>query len=202
MKYFMKLVLITWLSLAVKADDESPPEELDLEADMQDIVPFVGNGSVSPQMPFMVSVRRTTHELTDRQFGNGHICGGVVISRNHILTAASCIQIRENRIPTSEIFVIAGTRYRYVNDKNVRSAARNISIHPNYSFDPLMNNLAIIEVVKGCKINFCVIYCFLSLAQHNIAWRWWNDFSNWLFKYDHQCWLELPNLRMGFAFIG
>lgn len=41
--------------------------------EIQDIVPFIGNGSVSLQMQFMVSVRRSSHEIINQQFGNGHV---------------------------------------------------------------------------------------------------------------------------------
>lgn len=145
MKYFVGFVLIAWMSVIIHASDDDSPTPAEVP-EIQEIVPFIGNGSVSLQMPFMVSVRQSSHELLDRHFGNGHVCGGVILSRNHILTAASCIQIRQNRIPTEEIFVIAGTRYRYVNDGVVRIEASNITIHPSYTFDPLNNNLAIIQL--------------------------------------------------------
>lgn len=113
--------------------------------EFQEIVPFIGNGTPSLQMQFMVSIRRASQETADLQFGQGHICGGVILSRNHILTAASCIQIRE-RIPDEDILIIAGTRYRYDAAGAERHTVRNITVHPHYTFNPLNNNLAIILV--------------------------------------------------------
>lgn len=141
MKLFAQIVIIASLAFVAKAQDESA-----LETGIQDIVPFIGNGTISEQQPFMVSIRRSSQEVTSNHFGNGHICGGVVISRNHVLTAASCLETRITRVPHVDIIVIAGTRYRYDAAGTERRELRNVSIHPGYTTDPLHNNLAIIEV--------------------------------------------------------
>lgn len=77
--------------------------------------------------------------------------------------------IRENRIPTDEVFIIAGTRYRYDQDGSVRREARNITIHPNYTFDPLNNNLAIIEVSGNFDFDVKKNLGLFFAAQRNVA---------------------------------
>lgn len=141
MKFLAVIAIFASLAFVAKAQDESA-----LETGIQDIVPFIGNGSISEQQPFMVSIRRSSQEVTSNHFGNGHICGGVVISRNHILTAASCLETRVTRVPHPDIIVIAGSRYRYDNAGVERRELANVSWHPGYSVDPFQNNLAIIEV--------------------------------------------------------
>lgn len=141
MKFLALVAIFASLAFAAKAQEESA-----LEDGIQDVVPFIGNGSISDQQPFMVSIRRSALEVTSNHFGNGHICGGVVISRNHVLTAASCLETRGTRVPHADIIVIAGSRYRYDAAGVERREVANISWHPGYTVDPFHNNLAIIEV--------------------------------------------------------
>lgn len=136
----MKLLV----SLAILASSLLFAHSTDLELEIP--TPFVGSGVVSVQQPYIVSIRQQSREQTEGEFGNGHVCNGVLISRTRVLTAASCIVIRENRIPTNDFVIVAGTRYRYNRDEAVIVSARNITIHPQYTFDPVENNLAIIEV--------------------------------------------------------
>lgn len=81
MKLLTQIVVIASLVFVAKAQDE----ESALETGLQDIVPFIGNGSVSEHQPFMVSIRRSSQEVTSNHFGNGHVCGGVVISRKILI---------------------------------------------------------------------------------------------------------------------
>jgi secreted trypsin-like serine protease len=194
MKQFVLLCLIISAFSLIQANDDE-------EQEVQEITPFIGNGSVSLQMSFMVSIRRASEELTNVHFGNGHVCGGVILTRTHILTAASCIQIKETRVPTDDILVIAGTRYRYDNAGVESSVAKNISIHPGYTFDPLNNNLAIIEVKFELLISSLSL-TFASSAQHNTSRRCFDDFTNRNFKFNCRCGKKLSNFRVGITFIG
>lgn len=141
MKFLVLVAIFASVAFVAKAQDDSA-----LETGIQDISPFIGNGSISEHQPFMVSIRRSSQEVTSNHFGNGHICGGVVISRNHILTAASCLETRGTRVPHADIVIIAGSRYRYDAAGVERREVANVSWHPALSADPFQNNLAIIEV--------------------------------------------------------
>lgn len=143
MKFFQTILLVSIL-LGSRANEEPNSHGI------QEIVPYIGNGTVSLQMQFMVSIRRSTLETVAEHFGNGHICGGVILSRNHILTVASCFEISNIQIPVDEIFIIAGSRYRYIQDGSVQRDSRRITIHPDYALDP-SNNLAIIEVMNDAE---------------------------------------------------
>ena len=129
---------------------------IDKEFDLDDwyndpVTAFVANGSVSEHIPYMVSIRLITSE--NNGFGFGHFCGGVLISRSHVLTLGSCID-RTSNIGSKiiwrpdELRLVVGSRYRYDSESSLVFSAGEIRIHPHYSFDELRNNVALIIVSK------------------------------------------------------
>jgi trypsin len=98
------------------------------------------NGIASEIQPFMVSIRHL--QMDADRFGSGHMCGGTILTRNLILTTASCLIDQNNHfLEISDILIIAGTNRRYEDINAVSVFPRMISIHPNH----VVNNVALIE---------------------------------------------------------
>ena len=112
---------------------------------------FIANGSVSEHVPYMVSIRHRIKEADG--FGFGHFCGGILISRSHVLTLGSCI----NRTTTDgskiiwrpdQLRLVLGSRSLYNLGESLIAIPSQIRIHPDYSWDELRNNIALIIVSK------------------------------------------------------
>lgn len=113
------------------------------------VKPFVANGTISEQIPYMVSIRHRIREADG--FGFGHFCGGVLISATHILTLGSCVNRSTSdggRIiwRPDELRLALGSRYRYDPANNLLLTPSRIIIHPEYNWDGLLNNVALIIV--------------------------------------------------------
>lgn len=135
------ILLLVFIVSVINADDES----VELPTfHVAGIVPTMNNGTVSEQIPYMASIRLLSEEI-NQKFGYGHYCGGVFITRKHILTLASCLS-RKSMITPQEVLVVAGTRYRYDNTQAQISAVEKIEIHPDYAINGLPNNIAVIFV--------------------------------------------------------
>lgn len=104
----------------------------------------LSNGTVSEHTPYMASIRLLSQEVSEK-FGYGHFCGGVYLSRQHILTLASCLS-RSSVITPFEIQIISGTRYRYDETYAKSYLISRYTLHPDYDVTDLRNNVAIIFV--------------------------------------------------------
>ncbi|XP_064652551.1 uncharacterized protein LOC135503121 isoform X2 [Lineus longissimus] len=86
--------------------------------------PYVVHGYTAPQgkWPWQVSVRKLTQ----------HICGGVVLTERHILTAAHCV---EEMYDSPHIYeVVLGTSKLYMTEKNrVVATVQKMWKHPEFS---------------------------------------------------------------------
>uniref|UniRef100_A0A1I8NC12 Peptidase S1 domain-containing protein n=1 Tax=Musca domestica TaxID=7370 RepID=A0A1I8NC12_MUSDO len=96
-----------------------------------------GNTATERQFPYAVSLRR-----------NGvHTCGGVIISRNYILTAARCVvkNIANNGIESyspSEFKIRAGSLSLY--DQGILAGVSEIKVHSNYT--NMLNDVALLKL--------------------------------------------------------
>ena len=108
------------------------------------ITSAIVNGTVSEHIPYMASIRLISHEKSEG-FGYGHFCGGVFVSKQHVLTLASCLS-NGFEIKPDEIEVIAGTRYRYEEADARKFLIEKYVLHPDYTMIGLPNNLAILTV--------------------------------------------------------
>ncbi|XP_062558474.1 putative trypsin-6 [Armigeres subalbatus] len=91
----------------------------------------VGGTSVQwNDAPFMASLRDIANDRYNN-FGNGHFCGGILISPYFVLTAASCIA---NRMP-GDIGVVVGTlnRRKQASFTQLMFVQKMIP-HPSYTF--------------------------------------------------------------------
>ncbi|PSN43706.1 hypothetical protein C0J52_18632 [Blattella germanica] len=117
--------------------------ETSLQETTDDFDPrIVGGYDAHPgELPFQVSIQRKYY------FGNGsfHYCGGSIIDKHHILTAAHCV----NGIPLPEFRIFAGVlnkTWQAEEETKVVRDVSNIYKHPDFDYDTYFNDIAIIRV--------------------------------------------------------
>ncbi|CAF2871195.1 unnamed protein product [Rotaria sp. Silwood2] len=93
-----------------------------------------GQDAVPHSYPWMIS-------LTKRSLNNLHLCGGVLLTRRHVLTAAHCIEDFDG---VNDLNVIAGTHYS--TDKRSPASVISITMHPQYDPDTFANDIAIVTL--------------------------------------------------------
>lgn len=93
-----------------------------------------GRDAVPHSYPWMVS-------LAKRSLNNLHLCGGVLLTRRHVLTAAHCI---EDFKGVNDMNVFAGLHY--ITEKKNPISALSVDIHPHYEPDTFANDLAVVTL--------------------------------------------------------
>ena len=101
----------------------------------------------------MVSIRTKAKEAEG--FGLGHFCGGVLISKSHVLTLGSCINNGKTVYKPDEINLVLGSRNRYDSVNTKTASPSQIKVHPDFNQTTLINNVAIITVSK-IPFQFCL----------------------------------------------
>ncbi|CAB3379985.1 Hypothetical predicted protein [Cloeon dipterum] len=86
-----------------------------------------GTDAGEGEVPWQVSLQK---------IGSGHFCGGTIVSRKHIVTAAHC-----SKVYLFYIYVVAGSIHP---NEGTGVGVRSIANHPNYYH--LSNDIAVWEV--------------------------------------------------------
>ncbi|UJR08929.1 hypothetical protein I4U23_013181 [Adineta vaga] len=100
-----------------------------------------GRDATPHSYPWMVS-------LAKRSLNNLHLCGGVLLTRRHVLTAAHCM---EDFKGVSDMNIIAGMHY--TSEKNNPISALTIDIHPQYDSETFANDVAVVTLASSIPEN-------------------------------------------------
>ncbi|XP_013914991.1 PREDICTED: transmembrane protease serine 12-like [Thamnophis sirtalis] len=112
--------------------------------------------------------------------GYHHICGGVVITNNSLLTAAHCIKRWKN--PAIWRVVIGLHNLNEVNCHTIKRRIKAINIHPNYMSDTYDNDIALIILVRSIKFNDYVRPICLPATNLSINQQYPCYISGWELK--------------------
>lgn len=102
------------------------------------------NGDIagSTEFPYMAGVM--LHFDTGNSF-----CGGSLISRRFVLTAANCVHI----VPSASVLLGASNMFGNI-EENIRVST--IRVHPQYSFDDSLNDIATLELSREVTLSLTV----------------------------------------------
>lgn len=72
-------------------------------------------------------------------------CGGTIITKSHILTAAHCIMVKNKLVPKVEIIYGAvDTKSKYA----IKTQAKSVALHPRFTSDEYHDDIAVLRVPK------------------------------------------------------
>ncbi|CAH1641444.1 unnamed protein product [Spodoptera littoralis] len=100
-------------------------------------------GTYRSNINYVISLQEKQSTQT---YERGHKCGGVLITRQNALTAASCVLNNNGQLINATNFrVFAGTVLTNDNADNVRDIA-SITVHPEYNGQTFVNDIAVITL--------------------------------------------------------
>uniref|UniRef100_T1GR22 Peptidase S1 domain-containing protein n=1 Tax=Megaselia scalaris TaxID=36166 RepID=T1GR22_MEGSC len=90
---------------------------------------------------FNIDITRVPYQVSIQNTWGAHYCGGSLISRYFVLTAAHCV---DNNPDPKEVIIFMGATNRTA--RGIKIRARKIVQHQNYTEKPLMNDIAVIKL--------------------------------------------------------
>ncbi|XP_042904457.1 trypsin-1 isoform X2 [Parasteatoda tepidariorum] len=154
--------------------DKSNPNKFDPPLDLKDskgpsVLPVGGVSSRQGDFPWMVSIRKA----------GVHWCGGSLIDRNHILSAAHCfVSGREKPDPTMYMVHVGNIHI----DKGQPYAVKKIVVHEGYIPGKFYNDIAILTLHEELLHPMIAHICLpspritsMSLVGKNTTLLGWGD---------------------------
>nr|XP_055027050.1 chymotrypsin-like protease CTRL-1 isoform X2 [Misgurnus anguillicaudatus] len=122
---------------------------------------IVGGGDAKEgSWPWQVSLRKSQD--------GGHICGGTLISRNWVLTAAHCLD--DVVIHVMEVQLGRYLWSNYGPNPNMQSVKVNKTVtHPNYNRNTKENDIALLQLTPEVELNNYVHHVCLASANSNLT---------------------------------
>ncbi|XP_029833635.4 chymotrypsin-like protease CTRL-1, partial [Ixodes scapularis] len=109
---------------------------------------IVGGTAATPlEFPWQISLHLIRLPNTDM----GHICGGSIINKQYVDTAAHCI-LHGYKSPSNYIVVIGDQNLNVVDPYEQRIAVANITIHPQWNPSTLNYDYALLKLAR--PLNF------------------------------------------------